>query len=61
MSEPRIEPDDEFDREIERITRENPEKVARMIAWVDAEVAAGRCSSMETLCAEEKKRLDERR
>jgi hypothetical protein len=56
-----FEPDDEFDRAIERAHAANPEAVKRMIAWVDAEVAAGRCSSMETLCAEEKQRLHERR
>jgi hypothetical protein len=43
MSEPQIEPDDEFDRELERIHRENPEAVQRMIAWADADLQAGRC------------------
>jgi hypothetical protein len=41
--------DDEFDREIERITAANPEAVARMIACVDGELTAGRCRSMDTL------------
>lgn len=53
--------EDEFDREIERITAANPEAVKRLIAAVDAERAAGRCEPMETLCAEEKMRLLERR
>jgi|ERR1700740_1929117 hypothetical protein len=48
--------DDEFDRELERITRESPEAVKRMIAWADADLAAGRCEPMETLCEEERKR-----
>ena len=34
--------DDEFDRELERITRESPEAVKRMIAWADADLAAER-------------------
>jgi hypothetical protein len=61
MSEPQIEPDDEFDHELERIHRENPEAAKRMIAWADEELAAGRCEPLETLCAEEKKRLNERK
>jgi hypothetical protein len=51
MSEPQSESDDEFDRELERIHRENPEAVKRMIAWADEELAAGRCEPLETLCA----------
>jgi hypothetical protein len=34
---------DDFDRELERIHRENPEAVAKMIAKADADLAAGRC------------------
>ena len=56
VNEPQVEPDDEFDRAIERAHAANPEAVKRMIAWVDAEVAAGRCEPMETLCA--RKRSD---
>jgi hypothetical protein len=55
-----FEPDD-FDLAIERANAANPEAVKRMIAWADAELAAGRCEAMETLCVEEKRRLNERR
>jgi hypothetical protein len=40
--------DDEFDREIERITAAHPEAVAHMISYADSELAAGRCQSMGT-------------
>jgi len=49
-------PDEEIDIEIERITRENPKAIANLNAYLDAEIAAGRCEPMETLCAEERKR-----
>jgi hypothetical protein len=49
-------PDEPIDIEIERITRENPRAIANLNAYVDAEIAAGRCEPMETLCAEERKR-----
>jgi hypothetical protein len=45
---------DEFDLEIERITREKAEQVAKMIASIDAERAAGRTKPMDTLFSEEK-------
>jgi hypothetical protein len=49
-------PEEQIDIEIERITRENPRAIANLKAYVDAEIAAGRCEPMETLCAEERKR-----
>lgn len=49
-------PEEQIDIEIERITRENPEAVKRMIAKADADLAAGRCEPLETLCAEDRKR-----
>jgi hypothetical protein len=49
-------PEEQIDIEIERITRENPRAIANLKAYVDAEIAAGRCEPMETLCAEELKR-----
>jgi len=54
-----FEPDD-FDLAIERANAANPEAVKRMIAWADAELAAGRCTPMETLCAEERGRQKRR-
>jgi hypothetical protein len=49
-------PEEQIDVEIERITRENPRAIANLKAYVEAEIAAGRCEPMETLCAEELKR-----
>jgi hypothetical protein len=49
-------PEEQIDIEIERITRENPEAIANLNAYLDSEIAAGRCEPMETLCAEERKR-----
>jgi hypothetical protein len=36
-------PEEPIDIEIERITRENPRAIAKLNAYVDAEIAAGRC------------------
>jgi hypothetical protein len=36
-------PEEQIDIEIERITRENPRAIANLDAYVDAEIAAGRC------------------
>ena len=49
-------PEEQIDIEIERITAANPKAIANLTAYVDAELAAGRCEPMETLCAEERKR-----
>lgn len=49
-------PEEEIDIEIERTTAENPKAIANLNAYVDAEIAAGRCKPIETLCAEERKR-----
>jgi hypothetical protein len=43
MSEPQVEPDDDFDRAIERAHAANPRAIANLNAYVDAEIAAGRC------------------
>jgi len=40
--------DDEFDLAIERIIAAHPEAVARMIAFVDGEITAGRCQSRDS-------------
>jgi hypothetical protein len=53
-------PEEQIDIEIERITRENPRAIANLNAYVDAEIAAGRCEPMETLCAEERGRRKKR-
>jgi len=52
--------DDEFDLAIGRITAANPQAIANLNAYVDAEIAAGRCTPMETLCAEERGRQKRR-
>ena len=49
-------PEEQIDIEIERITRENPEAIAKLNAKLDADIAAGRVEPMETLCGEELKR-----
>jgi hypothetical protein len=49
-------PEEQIDIEIERITAANPEAIRKLNAKLDADIAAGRCEPMETLCGEELKR-----
>jgi hypothetical protein len=49
--------DDEFDLAIERITAANPRAIVNLNAYVNAEIAAGRCQSMDTLLGNKSRNL----
>jgi PHD/YefM family antitoxin component YafN of YafNO toxin-antitoxin module len=46
-------PEEQIDIEIERITRENPEAIAKLNAYIEGEIAAGRTQPMDTLFEDE--------
>jgi hypothetical protein len=47
-------PEEQFDLAIERGFAENPQAIANLNAYIDAEIKTGRCEPMETLFEEQR-------